>query len=376
MAAAVARLGMTTLLVGSGRKWSATYGVWTDELSDLTALGIDDPGSMAATTSDDVVVVTDRVQQLDRVYATLDNERLRERLRQQTTALSAEVTGLSEHVDRVELSTTIGAIAARRVVLATGTGAPAPFGVGRSVDGAWQTAYGVILDTVPASDRFWPGRTVLMDLSGAYRAGGDELGVPSFCYVVRTAQGWLVEETVLTASPSVEPRALRNRLIARLGDPELVEHAERDGAVEEVRIAMNTAALRPTPRVVPFGAAAAMVHPATGYSVAAALRRAPVLAAALAGQGSPAEAVWPRSMRATRLLHRYGAAVLGQLDAASLRGFFDVFFDRPVSDWATYLQIDASPVRVARVMAAVFRDAPASVRYRLASAGWVGHGRR
>lgn len=372
VAAAIARTGMNALLIGRGEAWEATYGVWADELSALTALGIAEPHEVIATSASDVTVVTTRSLRLERAYTTLDNVRLRERLLAPVAAVIGEVTAIREHLDRVELSTTLGTIAARRVVVAAGAGAGPPLGAGQRRGGAWQTAYGVVLDSVPESDHLVPGRTVLMDLSDAAGSVGDGIGVPSFCYVVQTVRGWLVEETVLTAAPAVDPLALRARLIARLGDPALVIDAERRGAVEQVRIAMDAPARAMTSRVVPYGAAAAMIHPATGYSIAAALRRAPIVAEALLADEPPGSAIWPRTMRATRALHRYGARALEQLDAAHLRAFFDVFFDRPVEDWASYLQIDAPPTRVARVMAEVFRDAPRSVRYRLLTAGWGG----
>ncbi len=80
----------------------------------------------------------------------------------------------------------------------------------------------------------------------------------------------------------------------------------------------------PTARqpVVAFGAAAKLTHPATGYSVAASLRAAPRVAAAIADGGDARhvwEAVWPPALRRTRRLHDYGLEVLLGLGPASWR---------------------------------------------------------
>jgi lycopene beta-cyclase len=120
---------------------------------------------------------------------------------------------------------------------------------------------------------------------------------------------------------------------------------------------------------VRFGAAAGYVHPSTGFSVAATLRAAPRVAAAIAATaGRPeavAAAVWPPSMRTSRRLHRYGLDVLLRLDAGQLAAFFDAFFELPVARWAPYLRVDASPAQVTLTMAALLRRAPRSVRRRL-----------
>ncbi len=124
-----------------------------------------------------------------------------------------------------------------------------------------------------------------------------------------------------------------------------------------------------------FGAAAGYTHPATGFSVAASLRAAPRVAAALAaaaartpGRVDPApvwDAVWPRPLRRTRRLHDYGLRVLLGLDQDALATFFDTFFELPVDVWAPYLRIDAAPREVMRTMTALLRRLPPGMRRRL-----------
>ena len=179
--------------------------------------------------------------------------------------------------------------------------------------------------------------------------------------------GWLREETVLAARPPVPPEALAPRLAARLGTAPV-------GRIERVTIPLGgplPSRFDPVPR---FGAAAGYAHPATGFSVAASLRAAPRVAAAIkdamdsAARPDPRpvhDAVWPRNQRATRHLHAYGLEVLLGLDQAQLAAFFDTFFDLPVAVWAPYLRIDAPPTAVMRTMTAVLRRLPPGLRRRL-----------
>ena len=44
----------------------------------------------------------------------------------------------------------------------------------------------------------------------------------------------------------------------------------------------------------------------------------------------------------------------------------NLFFQLPVEDWSTYLQADANPAAVSRVMTRLFRSAPWALRRRLA----------
>ncbi len=140
----------------------------------------------------------------------------------------------------------------------------------------------------------------------------------------------------------------------------------------------NVAAQRERLSTVRFGAAAGMIHPATGYSVASSLRAAERVAVAArerlvrpgpvdpsADAAVVADAVWPRHLRRTRRLHDFGLDVLLGMDAAEIRAFFQAFFDLPPERWAPYLRIDTPPTELARIMTAVFRQADWSLRRQL-----------
>jgi lycopene beta-cyclase len=162
----------------------------------------------------------------------------------------------------------------------------------------------------------------------------------------------------------VDPALLRRRLELRLGrdGAAVVEGASR---VEEVRIPMGSPPRRGHRNLVPFGAAAGFVHPATGYSVAASLRAAPRVAQAIAAGSDVGAAVWPRHHLRARALHDYGLGALLRLDARDTAAFFDAFFELPRQCWTDYLRVDTTPRAVVGVMGRVFRRAPWRVRARL-----------
>ncbi len=136
-----------------------------------------------------------------------------------------------------------------------------------------------------------------------------------------------------------------------------------------MRFPMDATIPSPHPNLVAFGAAGAMVHPVTGYSVATSLRLAPCLADALAGGAGAQECrhvLWPIGARSVRALHRHGLRVVTGMDGDTARALFDAFFDLPRDDWSAYLGTGAPPARVARAMAGVFRRGSWSLRRRLA----------
>jgi lycopene beta-cyclase len=347
LAAAAHAVGVAVTVVGDGRPWTATYGTWRDDVADL-------PANCFATTSPAVVVHGHRRHLVERAYAIVDNDRLR-------AHLFAGIEVRSAHVERIRhmrwgsrLLTSEGDVDARLVVDATGR--PPATGI------AAQSAFGVVVDAPPVGVE--PALPTLMDLRPAGRFGG---GPPTFVYAVPVADGWLVEETVLAARPAVPADDLAPRLAARIGTPP-------PRRTERVTIAVGgslPARRGPVPR---FGTAAGYAHPTTGYSVAASLRAAPRVAAAIADacrvSGRPDarpvhDAVWPPGLRRTRWLHAYGLEVLLRLDQDELAAFFDVFFDLPVDVWAPYLRVDAASRQVTRTMTAVLRRLPRGLRRRL-----------
>lgn len=375
------RRGLTTILVGPDADWEATYGCWLDDLSGLDRLGVDRSGWFVSS-PDTVRVIGERVHVLNRPYGIVDNAAMKAELR-------SGVEHRIAHVERVEpgpmhhrvVLARDDVLAARLVIDAAGWPsrfAPQSARGARAVQPAWQTALGVVLAEPPDGSL---GSATLMDLRPVRAGASDQVstigpsGVDTFAYSMPVADGWLVEETVLVARPAVEPVALLARLAGRLGrhPDELLAGAVRS---EFVRIPMGGALPAPDQPVVAFGAAAGLVHPATGYSIGASMRAVPRVVDRIGAEaqrfgamdvGAVWDSVWPPDLRRTRVFHDFGLDTLMRLDSGGVAGFFDAFFDLPVEDWTAYLRIDTSPTHTARVMTELFRSSSWTLRRKLAT---------
>ncbi len=377
LAAACRRRDLEVVLLGDDADWTPTYSTWVDELPTRAAGGLIDVDTLLSVRSDEVWAHGVRSHRLDRTYATFDNAKLRDALRGDVAHRRervAHVTTGAGEAHRVEFE---GGAALRARVVIDATGSPPRFAqqADDAREPAWQTAFGVVLAEPPSGDL---GRATFMDFRAVCGPDGGVVGpagVTTFCYSLPMADGWLVEETVLAARPLVEPNDLLPRLAARLGcDPEaLLAEAVR---IERVRIPLGGSLPDLSSPVVAFGAAAGYVHAATGFSVAASIRAAPRVAAAIgrflgAGSGAVdsqtvAEAVWPRSLRRTRVLHDYGLGVLLDLDDDEVRAFFDAFFELSADDWTAYLRVDTPPEQISAVMARLFASSSRRIQRRLA----------
>jgi lycopene beta-cyclase len=337
------REGLDVVAIGPSSSWPSTYGLWLDEAPDL-------PECCFAQLTDHTIVRARTERRLDRPYGVIDNCALRAHLGLDEVRRHGRV---DRQVDTGDLAIAHLAdgemLAARWFVDATGRGDAS----------AWQTAYGAV---VSAADLERAGystddATVMGWLPG--------VEPPCFVYAVPVPLGWLVEVTSLAARPAVDPQRLRRVLVGVVGDAPVVA-AEALGRTETVRIPMGGRPL-PTPggRVVPFGTAGGLAHPATGYSLAASLVSAGRLAASIAAGTDPVDALWSPVNRRTRALHDGGLEVLLRLDGSGLVDFFEAFYSIPQDLWADYLCVDAPDDRVTDAMRAVFRAAPWSVRRRL-----------
>jgi len=240
---------------------------------------------------------------------------------------------------------------------------------------AGQAAYGVVgrFSAPPVA----PGQFVLMDYrSDHLDAAERRCAPPTFLYAMDLGGGvFFVEETSLALAPPVPFTALKDRLHRRL--------AHRGIAVEAVEheelclFPMNLPLPNLDQRVVGFGGAASMVHPASGYMVGSLLRRAPGLAAAIAGalgdgslDGAQVasrawQALWPLEMRRKHALYRFGLEKLMRYPDAELRQFFGTFFSLPQSQWYGFLTNTLPLGQLIRAMLLLFVHAPWGVRWGL-----------
>jgi lycopene beta-cyclase len=209
-----------------------------------------------------------------------------------------------------------------------------------------------------------------------WRPHHGEPGWPTFLYAVPvTSNRVLLEETSLARRPGLGLAVLRRRLHARLAHHRI---AVPDGGEERVRILVD----RPLPAaqdwrgaVVPFGAASPLVHPATGYSVAAALRLAPRLATAVrdalqrggsAAAGAAAwRTVWSPAALAVHTLRRRSLESLLRFPPGLVPEFFDVFFALPERHRWAYLTGREDVSGSAAAMGALFAASPWWLRRQL-----------
>jgi lycopene beta-cyclase len=370
VAAACARLGLHTELVDPApdRPWRATYGSWCGELPDAAA------GAVAATGHG--VAIGTRCHQLGWEYAVFDNAALRDSFASAPVRVRKGRVAAA-HPDRDGVTAQLDDGPLRAAVLLDATGAaravlgPVPRGLA-----AEQTAVGVVVDAAEVKHLVEPGSALFMD----WRPDHGEQGWPTFLYGVPvTPDRVLLEETSLARRPGLGLGILRRRLHARLAHHGIAVPADNE---ERVRFTVD----RPLPPagawrgpIVPFGAASPLVHPATGFSVAAALRLAPrmarALCAALQRGGSAAastagwHSVWSPAAVAVHTLRRRSLESLLRFPPDQVAPFFDVFFTLPQRHRWAYLTGREDVRGTAAAMGALFTASPWWLRRRLVLGG-------
>lgn len=372
LARELATHGLSVIVVSPRvrRSLAAIYGLWLDEAEAGSVADCLEAVWPAAT----VRISDERAHVLNRTYARVDSVRLQQKLLAQ--ALERDVRFLEDAADALghdDEGTTVqletgGEVNARLVIDATGHSTRF-IARDREEKPAIQMAYGIFLDDAKLPDD--DGTAVIMDL----RAPGprEEERQPSFLYALRREDGRaLVEETSLVASPAVPEKELARRLRVRM------QHLGISG--REVGDEISCIPLgRPLPhedqRVLGFGAAGGMVHPATGYMLGGVLTRAAPFARELAKglqDGVPPSelgrfgwrALWPPWRREAHELHVFGMEVLRLLDGEGTRTFFDAYFSAAGERWPALMSFDARTDEIAPVMERVFKDFPLALKLR------------
>ena len=234
-------------------------------------------------------------------------------------------------------------------------------GVGRRGVAAEQTAYGVVVDGATAAALVEPGSALFMD----WRQDHGEGGWPTFLYAVPLGgDAVLLEETSLARRPGLALPVLRRRLLARLAHHGITPPA--DAPVERVRFPVDDPRHN-APGVLGFGAAAPLIHPATGFSVADALRLAPAVADALVDGGLQAaqRLLWSPRARAVHRLRRIGLEAVLRMPPEAVPDFFETFFALPARHQQTYLSGRDDLTGMLTTMGALFARADGRLRYRL-----------
>ena len=333
LAGACAAAGLRTALLDPApdRPWRITYGAFTAELPT----GLPDTAVAARARGRAVAL---GAHELGWEYTVLDVPGLRAHLDAGLADVAVR-TGRAVGRDAGGVALADGHLPARVVVDAGGHRQPLHPRPAPTRPAAEQTAYGIVVDSATAAPVVAPGDALFMDWTPV---GAPDW--PTFLYAIPLGGGRvLLEETSLARRPGLPTAQLRERLHARLARAGV----DPGAAVEDERVHFPVDTRRHrAPATLGFGAAAPLVHPASGFSVATALRLAPEAAAALAAHlpGDPRAAlaaatavVWPVPARAVHTLRRRGLEALLRMPPAEVPAFFEVFFGLPERHRWAYL---------------------------------------
>lgn len=219
----------------------------------------------------------------------------------------------------------------------------------------FQVAYGIEC-LVKSLGPYSSEAMLLFDYRTDHLPASEQRAPPTFLYAMplgtpddKGHQRVFFEETSLVARPGVTLAECERRLELRLKHLgiEIVELCA-DEPPELCYIPMGGPRPDPRQRIIAFGAAAALVHPATGYQLCRMLAAAPHLSKALGAslRNSPDPdraaraayaAVWSREASLQREFALFGGEFLMTLDAEALRGWFDGFFKLDEAVWSGFL---------------------------------------
>ncbi|EFN58632.1 hypothetical protein CHLNCDRAFT_19656 [Chlorella variabilis] len=401
LAAELAQQGLSVVLVSPESKFVNNYGVWLDEFKDL---GLE---HTLDTVWDDAVCFFKEQQavRVGRPYGRVCRRRLREHLVARCAAagvayLEAEVADASSSPS--DQSAHLGLADGRRLscrlaVLASGQAAGKLLKYEAGVPPvAAQTAYGIEAEVEGYGDSYPTDAMLFMDFrrhhTGLYDGTanrqqpgksqhgkdglwGTEAEVPSFLYAMPLGGNRVfLEETCLVARPAMPFATLKRRLERRcraLGIEVKEVHEE-----EWSYIPVGGPLPLPDQPVAAYGAAASLVHPATGYSITRSLREAPATARAvqLALQEQPSsaaavryvwEALWTQERRRQTSFQVFGMELLCQLDTGSTADFFTTFFRLPHSFWRGFLASKLSSVDLLSFAMLTWLLAPLNIKAKL-----------
>jgi lycopene beta-cyclase len=355
--------------------WPNTYGIWRDELE---ALGLTE--LLGHCWENCVSYFGKGEVKHDRAYGLFDKVKLQNHLLAKCEAGGVEwhqgkATKIEHDRERSIVTTMAGETLRARVVIdASGH---KPMFIERPNQGAvaFQTAYGIVghFSAPPVE----PNQFVHQDFRSEHLSATERANEPpTFLYAMDFGNDvYFVEETSLAMAPPVSFELLERRLHQRLA-----ARGIKVTEVHEVERCIFPMTL-PLPDlhqpVVAFGAAASMVHPASGYTIGAMLRRAPGLAAAIATAlqdphtetAAIANAAWRQLWNPDRLrkyyLYRFGLEKLMRFDEVLLKQHLDTFFSLPQSQWAGFLSDSLSTPELLAAMVRLFAIAPNSLRWGL-----------
>ena len=367
--------------------WPYTYGIWGEEVDEL---GLNDLlehrwsntvsffGSGSLDESNHQNIETPH----EKDYGLFDKKRLQNYWIKQCNDFSVNWHQGQAHkfaIDDIQSTVTTKdgiKFSARLIIDATGYN-PVFLKVKNVGQVAVQTCYGVVgsFNKAPVKqDQF-----VLMDYRCDHLSEDEKSEPPTFLYAMDMGNGkYFLEETSLGLFPPLKLEQLRSRLKKRLAHRG-IEITTLDHEELGLFLPMNLPIPDRSQSILGFGGSAGMVHPASGYMVGSLLRRAPIVAKALAdamqeSDASPAEIaaigwnkLWPLELRRKQALYKFGLEKLIRFEEDQLRDFFRTFFTLPSNEWYGFLTNTLTISELVNAMIRMFFIAPWSVRKGLMS---------
>jgi len=382
VAAECAERGLTTLCVAPkpDARWEAVYGVWP---ASLDGLDLGDP--FERRWEDSIAILDDRrTHTLSAPYAKLDNDGIQRRLLDRLGRAGGQLRvgrarSVSHDAKGSDVQLADGALLSCRVAIdASGARSSLLEREPMRARSTLQDTYGIMGRV--KSHPFDPSSMVLMDYRDGWHDRASMRGTtPTFLYAMPiSSERLFVEETSLVQSDALSTEIMRARLEARLLSLGIA--FDEVEFIERGRIAMASPMPRLGQRLLGFGAAANMVHPATAWHVGLALKTAPELGKVLArslGQASTPidtvaklawEVVWPRKRRLALPFHLLGGAILAETTMDEQREFLDAFFRTAKDAWGPFATWELDVLGMQRALSPVFAAASFEVKKRMVSA--------
>lgn len=365
LAAESAKLGLSVGLIGPDLPFTNNYGVWEDEFKDL---GLD--GCIEHVWRDTIVYLNDNDPILiGRAYGRvsrylLHEELLRRCVESGVSYLSSKVERITEATDGQSLVACEHGIVVPCRLATVASGAASGKLLQYEVGGprvSVQTAYGVEVEV--ENNPYDPSLMVFMDYRDYIKQKVQclEAEYPTFLYAMpMSSTRVFFEETCLASKDAMPFDLLKKKLLSRLeamGIRVLKTYEEEWSYIPVGGSLPNT-----EQKNLAFGAAASMVHPATGYSVVRSLSEAPNYASVIANilnqdhsKGKPTlerryanismqawNTLWPLERKRQRAFFLFGLALILQLDIEGIRLFFHTFFRLPSWMWQGFLSSSLS----------------------------------
>ena len=382
------KLSVQVLSINDRRNiWPFTYGIWGEEVDQLGLNHLlehrwSNTVSFFGSGSSEINNFKNKETQHKKDYGLFNKQKLQEYWLEQCD--SAKVKWKEGEAINLDIDENISTVTtkdgskleARIVIDATGY-EPIFLRTNRSKNEpiAVQTCYGVvgIFNKAPVKE----GQFVLMDFRCDHLSDQEKTEPPTFLYAMDMGEGrFFLEETSLGLSPPLSLEKLKTRLHKRLSHRG-IEITRLDHEELGLFLPMNLPIPDRTQSLLGFGGSAGMVHPASGYMVGSLLRRAPLLAKAIAvamqnNEAAPSqlasigwEELWPSTLRRKQALYKFGLEKLIRFEEDQLRDFFKGFFALPSNEWYGFLTNTLTLPELIKAMMRMFARAPWNVRWGL-----------